>query len=127
MSGLKIRMGIFRKYDPSLVRVTGSRREWLEGEDLKDYQYENKEGDKTLSSQRSVRRDTGLNGKWEISDLFCTDLWTGKQRMRGREENGGSWNRLCGEDAVSQAEEAVRSISTDESSEKKPQKIRKMP
>ena len=36
--------GDLQEYDPSLVRVTGSKSE--QGEDLKDYQYENKEGDK---------------------------------------------------------------------------------
>ena len=36
--------GDLQEYDPSLVRVTESKSE--QGEDLKDYQYENKEGDK---------------------------------------------------------------------------------
>ena len=35
--------GDLQEYDPSLVRVTGSKSE--QGEDLKGYQYENKEGD----------------------------------------------------------------------------------
>mgnify|MGYP000264449562 FL=1 len=34
--------GDLQEYDPSLVRVTGSKSE--QGEDLKGYQYENKEG-----------------------------------------------------------------------------------
>lgn len=38
--------GDLQEYDPSLVRVTGSKSE--QGEDLKGYQYENKEGDKNI-------------------------------------------------------------------------------
>lgn len=38
--------GDLQEYDPSLVRVTESKSE--QGEDLKDYQYENKEGDKNI-------------------------------------------------------------------------------
>lgn len=70
--------GDLQEYDPSLVRVTGSKSE--QGEDLKDYQYENKEGDKKHYLPKDLSEETPvLMEKWEISDLFCPDLWTGNK------------------------------------------------
>lgn len=60
--------GDLQEYDPSLVRVTGSKSE--QGEDLKDYQYENKEGDKKHYLPKDLSEETPVlmeNGKYQIS------------------------------------------------------------
>ena len=60
--------GDLQEYDPSLVRVTESKSE--QGEDLKDYQYENKEGDKKHYLPKDLSEKTPVlmeNGKYQIS------------------------------------------------------------
>lgn len=60
--------GDLQEYDPSLVRVTGSKSE--QGEDLKGYQYENKEGDKKHYLPKDLSEETPVlmeNGKYQIS------------------------------------------------------------
>ena len=107
--------GDLQEYDPSLVRVTESKSE--QGEDLKDYQYENKEGDKKHYLPKDLSEETPVlmeNGKYQISFAPIYGQET-KNEEEKKTENPGTDSV---EDAVSQAEEAVRSISTDGSSEK---------
>lgn len=107
--------GELQEYDPSLVRVTGSKSE--QGEDLKDYQYENKEGDKKHYLPKDLSEETPVlmeNGKYQISFAPIYGQET-KNEEEGKTEDPGTDSV---EDAVSQAEEAVRSISVDESSER---------
>ena len=107
--------GDLQEYDPSLVRVTGSKSE--QGEDLKDYQYENKEGDKKHYLPKDLSEETPVlmeNGKYQISfaPIYGQEI---KNEEEKKTEDPGTDSV---EDAVSRAEEAVRSISADGSSEK---------
>ena len=107
--------GDLQEYDPSLVRVTGSKSE--QGEDLKGYQYENKEGDKKHYLPKDLSEETPVlmeNGKYQISfaPIYGQEI---KNEEEKKTEDPGTDSV---EDAVSRAEEAVRSISADGSSEK---------
>lgn len=107
--------GDLQEYDPSLVRVTESKSE--RGEDLKDYQYENKEGDKKHYLPKDLSEKTPVlmeNGKYQISFAPIYGQETKNEEEKKTEDPGTD----SVEDAVSQAEEAVRSISADGSSEK---------
>ena len=107
--------GDLQEYDPSLVRVTESKSE--QGEDLKDYQYENKEGDKKHYLPKDLSEETPVlmeNGKYQISFAPIYGQETKNEEEKKTEDPGTD----SVEDAVSQAEEAVRSISADGSSEK---------
>ncbi len=107
--------GDLQEYDPSLVRVTESKSE--QGEDLKDYQYENKEGDKKHYLPKDLSEKTPVlmeNGKYQISFAPIYGQETKNEEEKKTEDPGTD----SVEDAVSQAEEAVRSISADGSSEK---------
>ena len=107
--------GDLQEYDPSLVRVTESKSE--QGEDLKDYQYENKEGDKKHYLPKDLSEETPVlmeNGKYQISFAPIYGQETKNEEEKKTEDPGTD----SVEDAVSQAEEAVRNISTDGSSEK---------
>lgn len=102
--------GKLQDYDPSLVQVKEQKSD--QGEDLSDYQYENKEGDKKHYLPKNLSEETPVlmeNGDYQISiaPIYGQDA--------KKEEEAKTDDQVTDtvEDAVSQANEAVRSITND--------------
>ena len=106
--------GTLKEYDPTLTKIEDKKSE--NGNDLKDYAYENEEGDKKHYLPEKLTEKTPVlmeNGKYEISfaPIYGQDS-TAKEETGEEDTTSDSV-----EQAVAQANQAVRSISEDTSEE----------
>lgn len=99
--------GKLKDYDPSLVKIQNKKSE--NGNDLKDYVYENEEGDKKHYLPKNLTEETPVlmeNGQYQIS--FAPIYG---QKTKKEEEKQGEQETDTVQQAITQAEQAVQDVA----------------
>ena len=99
--------GKLKDYDPSLVKIQKKKSE--NGNDLKDYAYENEEGDKKHYLPKNLTEETPVlmeNGQYQIS--FAPIYG---QKTKKEEEKQGEQGTDTVQQAITQAEQAVQDVA----------------
>lgn len=99
--------GKLKNYDPSLVKIQNKKSE--NGNDLKDYVYENEEGDKKHYLPKNLTEETPVlmeNGQYQIS--FAPIYG---QKTKKEEEKQGEQETDTVQQAITQAEQAVQDVA----------------
>lgn len=99
--------GKLKDYDPSLVKIQNKKSE--NGNDLKDYVYENEEGDKKHYLPKNLIEETPVlmeNGQYQIS--FAPIYG---QKTKKEEEKQGEQETDTVQQAIRQAEQAVQDVA----------------